>query len=352
MSKIRTPATDHPRPVQVRLRPIVNVLAWGLTALIVFEFFDAIKLLLLGILAACAMASLLRPLVQKIPGPRGLAAVLVAGGAILLTAAILGSVGMLIAKPFQNEFQHWPQTKDQLNNQIQNWSARFGVQQPPTVDTFLNDAIAWISGSGTKIVSGTAAIVVDLLMALGFVFVGSMYILTEPPGRLVNPALHLLSPRHRQKMRGVLNDLEPRLRAWTFGSIIGMVAVGIASGVGYKLVGLNLAIPLALYAGLAEIVPTVGPISAWILGLILATLQGPQQIIGVTIVYVIVQGIESYAILPLIMRRAVNVPPIVTLFTLVLWGKIFGVAGLLLAIPIDLVIWSLLAHFMMHPQED
>ncbi|HMB96529.1 MAG TPA: AI-2E family transporter, partial [Tepidisphaeraceae bacterium] len=209
----------------------------------------------------------------------------------------------------------------------------------------------WIAGQGTGIVSGTAAVLVDLLIALAFIFIGSMYILAEPPGQLTEPAIALLSPRHRLAMRSALSDLEPRLRWWLFGTLVGMTIVGLATGIGYKLVGLEIAIPLALLTGLLEIVPTVGPATGFIIALLFAAVQGKSQVAGVIVVYVIVQILEAYIILPLIMRRAVNVPPIVTLFSVVLWGKIFGIAGLLLAIPIDLTVWAFLKHFMRHSDD-
>jgi predicted PurR-regulated permease PerM len=73
--------------------------------------------------------------------------------------------------------------------------------------------------------------------------------------------------------------------------------------------------------------------------------------VGVLAVYGGIQILEAYVILPLIMRGAVNIHPAVTLFTVVLWGKIFGVPGLMLAIPINLTIWTLLDHFSIRPRE-
>ena len=70
-----------------------------------------------------------------------------------------------------------------------------------------------------------------------------------------------------------------------------------------------------------------------------------------SVVDVVVQGLESNVLIPIVMKRAVDIPPAVSLFTLILWGKILGVSGLLLAIPIDLVIWNLLKHFVMRDGE-
>ena len=149
-------------------------------------------------------------------------------------------------------------------------------------------------------------------------------------------------------MRAAMTDLEPRYRAWAVGTLTGMGVVFCASSIGYSLIGLKMAIPLALLAGFAEIVPTVGPAIACVIAALFAGATQSGTAAGlVLLVWGCIQALEAYVILPLIMKGAVNVHPAITLFTVVLWGKIFGVAGLMLAIPINLTIWTLLDHLRM-----
>src|SRR5690606_10025174 len=126
---------------------------------------------------------------------------------------------------------------------------------------------------------------------------------------------------------------------WLGGTLAAMTVVGIGTWIGYGVVGLRSAGPVAILAGLAEIVPNFGPLFAFLVALLFAAAQGKGVVIGVIIVYVILQGLESYVLQPLVMRRAVHMPPVVTLFTIVFWSMVFGAAGLVLAIPINLVIW-------------
>jgi predicted PurR-regulated permease PerM len=115
-------------------------------------------------------------------------------------------------------------------------------------------------------------------------------------------------------------------------------------------IGLQFAVPLALLAGLCEIVPTVGPATSAVIACIFAAATGSRgTVVGVLCVYAVIQGIEAYVILPMIMRGAVKIQPAVTLFSVVLWGKIFGVPGLMLAIPINLTLWSVAQHFIIRP---
>src|SRR5690606_39857887 len=104
-------------------------------------------------------------------------------------------------------------------------------------------------------------------------------------------------------------------------------------------------------AGLCEIVPTVGPACAMVVAVLFAATQSAGTVLGVLCVYAAIQAIEAYVILPMIMRGAVKVHPAVTLFSVVLWGKIFGVPGLMLAIPINLTIACLVEYLYIRPRD-
>jgi predicted PurR-regulated permease PerM len=165
---------------------------------------------------------------------------------------------------------------------------------------------------------------------------------------LINPLLRIFSPRLRPNLQRAMDDLEPKYRAWAVGTLTGMTVVFTASMIGYTVIGLKMAIPLALLAGIAEIVPTVGPAIACVIAALFAGATQSGTVAGlVLLVWGCIQALEAYVILPMIMKGAVNVHPAITLFTVVLWGKIFGVAGLMLAIPINLTIWTMLEHLRM-----
>jgi predicted PurR-regulated permease PerM len=220
------------------------------------------------------------------------------------------------------------------------------------VDRLGNQIASFVTGEGlADIVSRTAELTTTIAIVIAFVFIGSIYLLAAPPNQFSRAILKLLPVWRRPAMEGTLRELEPQLRWWLIGTLIGMISIGIASYLGYTAIGLKWALPLAMFAALTEAIPTVGPAVTLLLGLLLASTQGASQIFGVIIVYAVAQGLESYVLIPLVMKSAVDIPPAVSLFTLILWGKVLGLAGLLLAIPIDLVIWSLLMHFVIQREQ-
>ena len=135
------------------------------------------------------------------------------------------------------------------------------------------------------------------------------------------------------------------LRWWLLGTMISGVVVGTLNVIGYTIIGLEFAVPLAILAGLAEFIPYFGPVAAGVLALMIAATQDTTQVIGVVVIYAIVQTLEANLLVPLVMRQALHMPPLVTLFSVVLWGRVFGPAGLLLAIPINLTIWTMIDRF-------
>jgi predicted PurR-regulated permease PerM len=343
--------TDNtaPKPRPVWLSPV----AWIVTLVLVIYFFSPLSTVALGILAAAIIACTLQPLLKLVPGPRGLG-VAVAG---LSLVAILGLVGFSLSwplhRPIADAIDNWPTTKLRIDEAINTWGTKIGLQEPPNVERLLEGLGNFLVGSGgQQLFSRGADVVFGLVVALAFTLAGSLFLLTEDPQTFVRPGLRLLDPRHRPGMQAVLTDLGPRFRRWVIGTLTGMFVVFSASAVGFWSIGLKFAVPLALLAGFAEVIPTIGPAIACVfLVVFAAAIQSGAKALAVLIVYGIIEALEAYIILPLIMRGAVNVPPAVTLFTVVLWGKIFGVPGLILAIPINLTIWSLLTQFRVRPRE-
>ena len=73
--------------------------------------------------------------------------------------------------------------------------------------------------------------------------------------------------------------------------------------------------------------------------------------VGVLITWAIIQVLEPYVLVPIVMRKAVRIPPVVTVFTVVLWARILGPMGLLLAIPINITLWSFISNFVLKSRE-
>lgn len=327
----------------------VRPLAWAIVLVLALRFIEPLSTVVLGVLAACIIACTLEPLTRYMPLPRGLSVAVLGLGLVAVVALVVLSLSWPLAGPISRAAENWPQTKKEVDATLLAVSQHLGFHPELSVERLLGGLGDFLVGQGAgQLFSRSADLVLGVLISLVFALVGSIFLLSEPPERLIHPALRVLTPRHRPTMEAALSDLAPRLRRWVIGTMTGMCVVFTASAIGYTSIGLKMAVPLALLAGFAEIVPTVGPAVACVIAaLFAAATQSGAKAAGVLAVYGIIQALEAYLILPLIMRGAVNIHPAVTLFTVVLWGKIFGVPGLMLAIPINLTIWTMLEHFRM-----
>jgi len=333
----------------VRVERFVGATAWVIAIALFLWFFQAVKVLSLGLLAAATLAASLSPFVRKIPGPHGLVALLIGIAPPIVFLGMLALTVWFAAEPLQRQLKDLPEMEQQLNSALTTFSLRLGLSEPLTVQTLATQILDMVAGErGAKFFSTTAGAVSDVLVALAFVFIGSIYMLMSPPEDLLMPALRLVPMNWRGAVKDAIEELGPQLRWWLFGSAISAVTIGVASWIGYLLVGLQFAVPLAMLAALGEFVPTIGPIVTFAVALVFAATQGVGTVTGVTIVYLVIQTLEGYVLLPVIMKQAVNIPPLVTLFSIVFWGSIFGIPGVLLALPLDLVTWSLLRHLIIY----
>lgn len=135
-----------------------------------------------------------------------------------------------------------------------------------------------------------------------------------------------------------VNKIENRLGGWIRGQVLLCTIIGIMSYIGLKLLGIEYALPLALIAAILEIVPVIGPIISAIPAVIIAYVTSPSLAIATIALYTLIQQLENHLIVPSVMKTAVGLKPIVTIIALMIGGKLLGIAGAILAIPILIVI--------------
>lgn len=139
---------------------------------------------------------------------------------------------------------------------------------------------------------------------------------------------------YRDRMRDVLDEMGRVLRLWFVGQVVRILLMTVAAWVTLYLVGLPGAFLLGAQAGLSNFIPYLGPILAAIPIALVAMPLGPSTLIWAVGLYTVVQSIEGYVIGPLIQRQAVEIPPAWTLVAIVLFGSLFGVMGIAMAMPL------------------
>ncbi len=193
--------------------------------------------------------------------------------------------------------------------------------------------------SGQTIVGFATGLVTSLgtiVSALAIVIVGGIYLAAQP--RLYGKGVIMLTPHAaRGKMTRTFMAVADSLNAWLVGQGIGMVFVGVASTIGLSVIGLPAAPAIGLVAGLCEFVPYLGTVVVVIPSVILAFGQSTTMGIWTIVVLVAVQQIQGNLVMPLLQSRMVELPPALTIFSLVALGVLLGPVGVILATPLTVV---------------
>ena len=144
------------------------------------------------------------------------------------------------------------------------------------------------------------------------------------------------------KIVKIIWKIEEKLGYWLRGQIIMMVLIGLASFIGLTALGVDYALPLAITAGMMEIIPIVGSLIASVPAILVAFVTSPVLALAVIALYFIIHQSEGNLIYPTIMKKAVGLPPMVTLIALMIGAKLAGIFGALLAVPTIVVLQVIL----------
>lgn len=190
-------------------------------------------------------------------------------------------------------------------------------------------------GQASSMISGAAGSVmgflVDLLLVLVYIFL-FMYFRTH----LKTFILKLVPATEKENAKTIIHDIQRVAQQYLGG--LGMMIVGlwIMYGIGFSIVGVKNAIFFAVLCGLLEIVPFVGNLTGNALTILMALSQGGgmNMVIGILITYAIVQFLQSYILEPLVVGAEVNINPLFTIIIIVVGEMVWGIPGMILAIPL------------------
>lgn len=180
--------------------------------------------------------------------------------------------------------------------------------------------------------AGAASVVVDAVTGTVVVVFLALFLAIDP--ELYKRLLVRLVPvAHRKRARETIDGASASLWRWTLARLVSMAAVAVGATLGFYAIGMPVALMLGVFAGLVNFIPNLGPLFWLIPALLLAFVQSPVQALYVGLLFVVVQTLEGYAITPWVQQRMVHLPPAVALSVQVIFGALWGFAGLALATP-------------------
>ncbi len=312
-----------PLKIEITVRSVIRILLLILFARFVWDLKSLLFSLFIAFIVMSAVKIPVENLVKK-GLPRKLSVFFV----FLLLIVVLSLIVSWIAPLFINEttalIKHFPRIVSSVNNSIPSY-LNLSFSLPQMLPNLTNQFFEVI-----KAVFSNVAFLVSTL-------VFSIYFTIEK--RLVEEiAERFVEKKHAERIERVVATIEQRLGSWVVGEVVLMVVVGTLTFIGLSLIGINYALPLALLAGLFEIIPNIGPIAAAIPAFFVAFSQTPLLGLSSIILALVIQQLENNLVVPLIMKRAVGLHPVITLVALVIGATYGGIVGAIIAIPITLVV--------------
>ncbi|SNZ16363.1 Predicted PurR-regulated permease PerM [Terribacillus aidingensis] len=156
--------------------------------------------------------------------------------------------------------------------------------------------------------------------------------------------LKLLPVRFRSQTFEVMSEMNHQISSYIRGQIIVSFVIGILLYIGYLIIGLEYAPVLAVIAAFTSVVPYLGPAIAITPAIIIAIVTSPFMLLKLVIVWTIVQLVEGKLITPQIMGRNIRVHPITIIFVILTAGNLFGVVGVILAVPGYAILKVIVTH--------
>ena len=250
----------------------------------------------------------------------------------VLLAAFAG-VAILLAPRVSSQmdelYSNLPRAFDALAERADNyvWARRILEEIPPPGEIMRG------GGGVLARVTGVFSTALGALVNAAIVIAVGIYLAADP--RLYTSGfLRLVPPSLRPRAREVLKRLGSTLRRWLVGRLALMAVNAALTWVGLSLLGVPLALTLALLAGLLNFVPNVGPVIAGVPAVLIALTQSPEQALYVLMLYVVLQSVDGYVFTPFVQKRTVELPPALTIMAQVLFGVLLGGVGVVLATPL------------------
>jgi predicted PurR-regulated permease PerM len=202
------------------------------------------------------------------------------------------------------------------------------AQSGPSLGQGLAEQIGGVGRHLFGFFSSTVAVLAGLILILFVAIFVAIDASTYHAG-----LMHLFPHRIRPRAGEVLSATATMLRRWLFTQFVAMLLVGALTAVVLLLLDVKAALALGIIAGLLEFIPIAGPIIAAVPGIAMSFLDGPEKAIYVTLAYIGIQQVEANLVTPLLMKRGLEIPPVLTITAQGVMSLVFGFIGLLVAVP-------------------
>ena len=325
----------------MRLGHWIGLLALLLSLVIIWQIR---QIALLGF-AAVVLATVLNRVVRSLQQFRITRGTAIFITVVLLLALIVGFFALIVpslVEQLQQFIKLIPEAIDRIRewfNQLIDRIPGQVLENAPNFTNLTQQLQTWLTqlfGNFVNLVNTSLAAIVSFLL---FLVITIMLLVNPLPYRrvfvLAFPAFY------RRRVEEILDQCETALSGWIKGTLLNMLIIAFLSYIGLLILRVPLPLVNALLAGLLEFIPNVGPTLSTIPPVLLALLDAPWKAVAVIILYFLIQQLESFLLVPIVMSQAVDLLPVFTILAVLVFASFFGFLGLFMSIPLLIVsqIW-------------
>jgi predicted PurR-regulated permease PerM len=309
--------------------------AVGVTLALLYQVRFVVDILLL-LLIAFVLAAGLDPIVERLESRgfsrgRAVAIVYVTGAVVL--AATLALVAPAVAGQLtglSDDIPRYVARAEAQDGWLGDYLAR--TDAADQVRAFIRDLPQRI-GSSFGTVLGLAGQVGATLLAVFTVVILTGYLLASLP-RLRRTATIVVPHEHRDRAEAAIDRSVARIGAYVAGNVVTSLVCTVTTIVALMVLRVPFAVPLGVWAGLADLIPIVGPYVGAAPAVIVAFFVSPTLGVLTAAFFLVYQQVENYALVPRVMRNAVHLSPAAVILSTLIGAKLAGFAGALLALPL------------------
>lgn len=197
-------------------------------------------------------------------------------------------------------------------------------------------AISSAAGSGPPLIAGAISAATRIFTYILVMIAGGVFLALEPD-RYQRGLLRLIPPAHRERAATFLGRLADALRRWLVSRLVVMAAVGVLASLGLWALGIDAPFALGLTGALLTFIPFVGALLSAVPAVLTAFVQDPILALWVALLFWAVHFVEGTFITPYVQDEAVDVPPVLSIFSTLVFAVLLGPLGVLLAGPLTVV---------------
>lgn len=327
--------TKKPHPIDISYKTFIKFFL----ILIGFGLVYALSDIILAVLLSVVIASALEPAMEWFKNnriPRVLGAIFVYLAIFFLFIGIVYMAFPPLFDEVQGFFKTYPLQEQKILRELNRLQAPFlSSLITENLDIILNGG-GGIGKLGGGVFQFTSNIFGGVFSAI-IIVVLSFYLVTQERG--IENFLRLVVPlEYEEYAIDLWSRSQKKMGQWLRAQFLLAALIGLMAYLGLTILAIKYALLLGLFAAMFEIIPIVGPILAAAPAVFVAFLQKPILGLITIAMYVMIQQMESHLIVPVVMRRAVGLNPLIVIISLLVGAQLGGIIGIFLAVPLAAVL--------------